>query len=111
MGSPNPQIPVGAWAAKQAEYIGSFRYGSGTWTTAIHLVASGLVKLAPLITHRSSSSAGFGLLGGERCTDYSSLRLTDYGFSEAVEAFNATKNGKSADGRGIIKALIAPPPK
>jgi hypothetical protein len=37
--------------------------------------------------------------------------VADYKFDEAVEAFNATKNGKSADGRGIIKALIAPPPK
>lgn len=54
MGAPNPQIPLGAWAAKQAEYIGSFRYGAGAWTTAIHLVASGRVELGPLITHRAS---------------------------------------------------------
>ena len=110
MGAPNPQIPVGAWAAKQGEYIGSFRYGAGTWTTAIHLVASGLVKLAPLITHRASLSVRAKHARHLALTLSLSL-WTDYKFDEAVEAFNATKNGKSADGKGIIKALIAPPPK
>lgn len=29
MGAPTPQLPITAFATKQAEYIGSFRYGSG----------------------------------------------------------------------------------
>lgn len=45
---------------------------------AISLVSSGRIDLKPLVTHR-------------------------FQFRDAVEAFNATKNGKGTDGRGIIK--------
>ena len=51
---------------------------------AIQLVSSGKIDLAPLVTHR-------------------------YDFEDAVEAFNATKEGKGKDGKGIIKAIISAP--
>ena len=32
-----------------------------------------------------------------------------YDFKSAVEAFETTKSGKSADGKGVIKAIISGP--
>nr|BAK04516.1 predicted protein [Hordeum vulgare subsp. vulgare] len=84
MGSPDVQIPIGAFASKEAKFISSFRYGPGDYPLAISLVSSGRIDLKPLVTHR-------------------------FQFRDAVEAFNATKNGKGTDGRGIIKAMIDPP--
>ncbi|KAL7411916.1 chaperonin 10-like protein [Mrakia frigida] len=81
MGSPDVQIPLTSLATKQATFVGSFRYGSGDYPLAISLVASGKIDLKPLVTHR-------------------------YEFTEAVEAFAATKDGKGRDGKGIIKAII-----
>jgi threonine dehydrogenase-like Zn-dependent dehydrogenase len=63
---------------------GSFRYGAGVYPLAIDLVARGLIKLKPLITHR-------------------------YKFKEAVDAFKTTQNGKGEDGRPAIKTIIDGP--
>ena len=49
-----------------------------------NLVAQGKVDLKPLVTHR-------------------------YSFEQAVEAFQVTRQGKSADGKAVIKAVISGP--
>lgn len=80
MGTPNAIVPISAFANKQARLTGSFRYGAGDYALAISLVASGRISLARLVTHR-------------------------FAFTDAVAAFQATKEGKGADGKGIIKAM------
>ena len=56
----------------------------GDYQLAIALVAQGKVDLKPLVTHR-------------------------YRFDQAVEAFQATRAGKSPDGKPVIKAVISGP--
>ena len=48
------------------------------------MAAQGKIDLKPLITHR-------------------------YTFDQAVEAFQTTRLGNSADGKGVIKAVISGP--
>jgi len=84
MGAPNVQIPIVTALVKELSIKGSFRYGPGDYQTAIKLAADGKVDLKPLVTHR-------------------------FPFTEAVEAFNATKNGKGPDDKGVIKVIISGP--
>ena len=56
----------------------------GGYNLAIALVVQGKVDLKPLVTHR-------------------------YSFDQAVEAFQATRAGKSPDGKAVIKAVISGP--
>jgi len=84
MGPPDVTIPVTALLIKEINFKGSFRYGPGDYPLAIALVAQGKIDLKPLVTHR-------------------------YPFDKAIEAFEATKAGKSADGKGVIKAVISGP--
>ncbi|EAU84880.1 xylitol dehydrogenase [Coprinopsis cinerea okayama7 len=84
MGNPNVTIDIGVLITKELNYKGSFRYGPGDYPLAINLVAAGKVDLKPLVTHR-------------------------YKFEDAITAFNATKNGKSEDGKGVIKVVISGP--
>jgi len=84
MGSPNVTINVGMLMTKELVYKGSFRYGPGDYPLAIALVEQGKIDLKPLVTHR-------------------------YAFEEAIVAFQATKSGKSEDGKGVIKAIISGP--
>lgn len=37
------------------------------------------------------------------------MALRRYSFEQAVEAFQTTRAGKSADGKGVIKAVISGP--
>jgi len=74
MGNPNVTMNVAPIIAKEIIYKGSFRYGPGDYPLAISLVANGKVDLKPLVTHR-------------------------YKFDEAVIAFEATRAGKSNDGK------------
>jgi D-xylulose reductase len=82
----NLNIPVSFFQmiTKQLRLVGSFRYGQGDYEFAISLVERGLVDLKPLATHR-------------------------YSFKDALEAFEATKKGKGADGKAVIKCLIDAP--
>ncbi|WVR07288.1 chlorophyll synthesis pathway protein BchC [Kwoniella sp. DSM 27419] len=80
----NVPVPLFHLINKQLRMIGSFRYGPGDYALAISLVERGLVNLKPLITHR-------------------------FEFEDAKQAFEATKNGKGQDGRGVIKAMIDAP--
>ncbi|KAF9057669.1 xylitol dehydrogenase [Panaeolus papilionaceus] len=84
MGNPNVTVDLGQLMTKELNYKGSFRYGPGDYPLAISLVSSGKVDLKPLVTHR-------------------------YPFEEAVTAFQATKAGKSEDGKGVIKVIISGP--
>ncbi|RDB22816.1 putative D-xylulose reductase A [Hypsizygus marmoreus] len=84
MGNPNVMIDISQLTVKELNYKGSFRYGAGDYPLAIALVAQGRIDLKPLVTHR-------------------------YAFNEAVVAFNATRAGKSEDGKGVIKAIISGP--
>ncbi|KAI0736184.1 xylitol dehydrogenase [Fomitopsis betulina] len=84
MGAPEIVLPITTMLTKELNWKGSFRYGPGDYPLAIALVAQGKVDLKPLITHR-------------------------YTFDQAVEAFQTTRLGKSADGKGVIKAVISGP--
>ncbi|EPT03731.1 hypothetical protein FOMPIDRAFT_1022297 [Fomitopsis schrenkii] len=84
MGAPEIVLPITTMLTKELNWKGSFRYGPGDYPLAIALVEQGKVDLKPLITHR-------------------------YTFDQAVEAFQTTRLGKSADGKGVIKAVISGP--
>jgi len=84
MGSPEIVIPITTLLTKELKFKGSFRYGPGDYPLAIALVAQGKIDLKPLVTHRFS-------------------------FDQAIEAFQTTRAGKSADGKGVIKAVISGP--
>jgi len=84
MGAPNVTLPITLMLTKEVNFKGSFRYGPGDYALAIALVAQGKIDLKPLITHR-------------------------FAFTDAVKAFQVTRNGKSEDGRGVIKAVISGP--
>ncbi|KAK7060544.1 hypothetical protein VNI00_001310 [Paramarasmius palmivorus] len=84
MGKPENTIDLGMLMVKELVYKGSFRYGPGDYTLAIALVSQGKIDLKPLVTHR-------------------------YTFQEALTAFQATRAGKSEDGKGVIKAIISGP--
>lgn len=84
MGVENATIPITIALVKELTFKGSFRYGYGDYPLAISFAASKKVDLAPLVTHR-------------------------YKFEDAIEAFEATKTGKDAQGRWVIKTLIDGP--
>ncbi|KAG2120582.1 chaperonin 10-like protein [Suillus discolor] len=69
---------------KELVLRGSFRYGPGDYSLAIALVASGKVDVKSLVSHR-------------------------FPFTQACEAFEITRNGKSPDGKGVIKVMISGP--
>ncbi|KAF9076750.1 xylitol dehydrogenase [Rhodocollybia butyracea] len=84
MGNPNIQIDMAQLMTKEVALKGSFRYTQGDYPQAIALVSQGKIDLKPLVTHR-------------------------YKFDEAIVAFQATRSGKSDDGKAVIKAIISGP--
>ncbi|KAF8745956.1 hypothetical protein AX14_004251 [Amanita brunnescens Koide BX004] len=56
----------------------------GDYPLAISLVAQGRIDLKPLVTHR-------------------------FTFTDAITAFQATRTGKSVDGKEVIKVIISGP--
>ncbi|KAG8988183.1 hypothetical protein FRB90_002893 [Tulasnella sp. 427] len=84
MGTPEVNVPITMLLVKELTVKGSFRYGPGDYELAIALVAQDKINLKPLVTHRFS-------------------------FDDAKQAFETTKAGKSADGKGVIKAIIEGP--
>ncbi|KAF8897645.1 xylitol dehydrogenase [Infundibulicybe gibba] len=84
MGPPDININIGMVVAKEITIKGSFRYGPGDYPLAIDLVSRGKIDLKPLVTHR-------------------------FAFNDAIVAFQATRKGKSEDGKGVIKAIISGP--
>lgn len=77
MGPNDITIPIATICAREITVLGSFRYNEGCYGQAIALVASGLVDVKPLITHR-------------------------YDFADAASAFETT--GQAA--QGTIKVII-----
>ncbi|KAH8105902.1 xylitol dehydrogenase [Cristinia sonorae] len=84
MGAPEITFPITTMLVKEIDFKGSFRYGPGDYALSVSLVSQGRIDLKPLITHRFS-------------------------FDQAVEAFATNRAGKSADGKGVIKAIISGP--
>ncbi|KAH9943491.1 xylitol dehydrogenase [Epithele typhae] len=84
MGAANVNIPITTLLTKEVNFRGSFRYGPGDYQLAIALVAQGKIDLKPLVTHR-------------------------FPFDKAAEAFQTTRDGKSPDGKTVIKAVISGP--
>jgi len=84
MGTAEATVPITLALVKELNIKGSFRYGPGDYPTAIALVAAGKLDLKPLVTHR-------------------------FAFKDAIEAFDVNRKGKSADGKGVIKAIISGP--
>ncbi|ORX36932.1 sorbitol dehydrogenase [Kockovaella imperatae] len=80
----NINVPFFPLINKQLKMIGSFRYGTGDYELAISLVERGLVDLKPIKTQQ-------------------------YEFDHAMEAFEATKKGKDANGKTVIKCIINGP--
>ena len=83
-GSPDIQVPMFRITTNEITIKGGWRYGSGDYPLAIDMVARGLVDLKPLLTHR-------------------------FKFTDALEAFEITKNGKDRDGKFVIKCVIDGP--
>lgn len=83
-GPPDVQIPMFRVTTNEVIIKGGWRYGEGDYPMAIDLVARGLVDLKPLLTHT-------------------------FKFTEALEAFEMTKNGKDKDGKFVIKCVIDGP--
>ncbi|KAF9247310.1 chaperonin 10-like protein [Melanogaster broomeanus] len=84
MGQSDITIDMSVVLCKELVVKGSFRYGPGDYPLAIALVAQGKVDLKPLVSHRFS-------------------------FDDAILAFQTTRDGKSSDGKGVIKAIISGP--
>ncbi|KAI0304228.1 xylitol dehydrogenase [Russula brevipes] len=84
MGQPEVVVPIADLLVKELVLKGSFRYGPGDYRLALAFAAQKKVDLRPLVTHR-------------------------FKFEDAVTAFNATKKGRSEDGKGLIKAIISGP--
>ncbi|KAG1871146.1 chaperonin 10-like protein [Suillus tomentosus] len=86
VGIGNRDITIDMFAVLYKELVrkGSLRYGPGDYSLAIALVASGKVDVKFLISHR-------------------------FPFTQASEAFEITRNGKSPDGKGVIKVMISGP--
>lgn len=84
MGKQNVALDIVLLITKEVTYRGAFRYGPGDYPMAIALVSQGNVDLRSIVTHR-------------------------YLFEEAHAAFEATRIGKSKDGKGVIKAIISGP--
>ncbi|KAG1828457.1 chaperonin 10-like protein [Suillus variegatus] len=86
VGIGNRDITIDMFAVLCKELVlrGSFRYGPGDYSLAIALVASGKVDVKSLVSHR-------------------------FPFTQACEAFEITRNGKSPDGKGVIKVMISGP--
>jgi len=84
MGHPEVVMPITALLTKELTLKSSFRYGPGDYRLAIALASKKRVDLRPLVTHR-------------------------FRFEEAISAFDATKKGKSEDGKAVIKAIISGP--
>jgi len=84
MGQCDITIDMGVVLSKELVMKGSFRYGPGDYPLAIALVAQGKVDLKPLVSHR-------------------------FPFEESYLAFQTTRNGKSEDGKGVIKVIISGP--
>ncbi|KAG1787717.1 chaperonin 10-like protein [Suillus variegatus] len=89
VGIGNRDITIDMFAVLCKELVlrGSFRYGPGDYSLAIALVASGKVDVKSLVSHRHNS----------------------FPFTQACEAFEITRNGKSPDGKGVIKVMISGP--
>jgi len=84
MGAPDITIDMSVILTKELVMKGSFRYGPGDYPLAIALVSQGKIDLKPLVTHR-------------------------FPFDDAIMAFKTTRQGKSEDGKGVIKAIISGP--
>lgn len=85
MGNTPLSLPIHRINIFEIEMVGSFRYGSGTYRTAIELVRTGKIDVSRIVTHR-------------------------YKFTDALKAFEATKKGKGEDGEPTIKVTICQGP-
>ncbi|KAG1810140.1 chaperonin 10-like protein [Suillus plorans] len=86
VGIGNRDITIDMFAVLCKELVlkGSLPLAPGDYSLAIALVASGKVDVKSLVSHRFS-------------------------FRQACEAFEITRNGKSPDGKGVIKVMISGP--
>eukprot|EP00666_Eupelagonemidae_sp_cell4sb_P002386 gene2385-21490_t len=83
MGKPEMTLPLLDASCREVRLDGVFRYRN-TYPKCIDLLSKGKVDLTPLLTHR-------------------------FEFSQAsmTEAFNTCKDGKSSDGKTVIKCMIS----
>lgn len=86
VGAGNRDVTIDMFAVLCKELVlkGSLRYGPGDYSLAIALVASGKVDVKSLVSHR-------------------------FPFTQAYEALEITRSGKSPDSKGVIKVIISGP--
>lgn len=115
MGHPIVTLPLGAAALREVDIIGVFRYAN-MFPKAIKLLTSGALRTTgggiqadqvegSLSANKDSSSARNGankeMLGG-----IANLISHQYSLQDAVSAFTTLRNGRSADGRGVVKVFV-----
>lgn len=86
MGKPEMTLPLLDASCREVNMEGVFRYRN-TYPKCIELLSTGKIDIAPLTTHRF---------------EFTQSSMTD--------AFNTCKDGKSADGKTVIKCMISIPP-
>lgn len=120
MGAPNVVINVGLLMIKEVTYKGSFRYGASFFFFSCRLVGLSIIYspvttpwLSPWSRVEKSILSLLSLIGEIIQSTAYVLRfnraLSRFAFRDAITAFQATQNGKSDDGKGVIKAIISGP--
>ncbi|GAA5911809.1 hypothetical protein JCM6882_003363 [Rhodosporidiobolus microsporus] len=84
MGKADIVVPMHTILSHELTVKGSFRYGPGSYSTALALVARNAVNLKSLISHR-------------------------YAFKDALTGFLDNARGVGQDGKPVIKCVIAGP--
>ncbi|KAG9317418.1 hypothetical protein JVU11DRAFT_1617 [Chiua virens] len=101
MGPSDITIDMTVVIVKEIVMKGSFRYGPGDYPLAIALVTQGKINLKPLVSHRS-------VVAREPFLPLIEHNIR-FPFEDAPVAFRTTRNGKSDDGKGVIKVIISGP--
>ncbi|PWN39526.1 GroES-like protein [Ceraceosorus guamensis] len=101
MGHPIQTLPIGAASLREVDLVGVFRYAH-QYPRAIDLLSR---------WHSSGLSVGTSAEDGRAASVVQAAgleRLISHTFSleDAQQAFETLRNGKSADGRGVIKVFI-----
>jgi L-iditol 2-dehydrogenase len=104
MGHPvQSAFPIGAAALREVDIIGVFRYAN-IYPVAIDMLSSGAI-----VQRSEGQSADAGLSNGSGHAAMGGLEnLVSHRFSleETAKAFETMRNGKSEDGKGVIKVFI-----
>lgn len=113
MGHPIVTLPLGAAALREVDLIGVFRYAN-MFPKAIKLLNSGALRAnggriqadkveGPIHSKETSSS---NEMKKETRGGIANLISHQYKLQDAVSAFTTLRNGRCADGRGVVKVFV-----